>query len=440
MKYKLPFRLRITRIFANKKVAMAFSLLLSFAIWISVMVNQNPVREQVFTDVSANISVEGTAVSKLGLGIVSDISTQKFIVTVSGPNYIVSSLTSDDFVLSANVSEINSAGTHTLKIVGTRNSQKDGYTFKSITPATLDVVFDYIDSKEFTIVPKLTGVSASEGLIAETPVVANSEQSTLVVKGPRSTVGKIASACAVADVDKTLSETQTFDSYVVLYDEDGAILYRFSSDGSVLDANGNTVTNSYLSLSYTTLKITQPISKKVTLPVKATFINLPEGLNENKISYKIDHDEVTVIGTPDVVSKLYEIALAPIDFTNVSSKSGVFEVSATLKDGVKIFDAIESFKVEIDVSDYTEKTFTVSNIKCTELNSSLNVTSDKYIKNVKVCGPKNVISEITAKDLYAVADLSDKSAGSYTVSVVIKSDKYKSVWQVGSYSIAVNIK
>ncbi|MBO7519736.1 MAG: hypothetical protein J6T73_03060, partial [Clostridia bacterium] len=67
-------------------------------------------------------------------------------------------------------------------------------------------------------------------------------------------------------------------------------------------------------------------------------------------------------------------------------------------------------------------------------------TSDKYIKNVKICGPKADIADITASDLYAVADLSEKSAGSYTVDVLIKSDKYKRIWQVGSYSVAVNIK
>lgn len=440
MKIKLPFKLNVTRIFANKRIAVAFSLILSFAVWLSVMINQNPVREQVFTDVTATVTLENTAVSDLGLGIVSDISSQRFTVTLSGPNYVVSSLTSDDFFLSADVSDINSAGTHTLTVFGNRNSSKSGYTFKSISPATIDVVFDYIDSKEFNVIPKLAGVSAAEGLVAETPVVANSEQNTLTVKGPRSTVEKIDSAVAYAEINKTLSETQTFDSYVILYDKDGAVLYQFRADGSVVDKDDNVVTNSYLSLSYTTVKVTQPISKKVALPVKVTFTNLPEGLSENDISYKVDHKNVTVIGTPDVVANMNAVTLAPIDFTSVSLTSNKFEVTATLKDGIKLLDTIEFFTVEIDTSDYAEKTFTVSNIKCINLDSSLTVTSDKRIRNVKICGPKGDISDISAGDLYAVADLSEKSAGSYTADVTVKSDKYKTFWQVGSYSVAVNVK
>ena len=70
----------------------------------------------------------------------------------------------------------------------------------------------------------------------------------------------------------------------------------------------------------------------------------------------------------------------------------------------------------------------------------ISVTSDKYIRNVKICGPKDDIENITAGELYAVADLSGKSAGTYTVDVIIKSDDYDKVWQVGSYSVAVNIK
>lgn len=440
MKLKLPSKLNPGRIFANKKVAIVSSLVLSFAIWLSVMINQNPVREQVFTDITATITTENTAVSDLGLGIVSDISSQKFTVTVSGPNYVVSSLSSDDFILSADVSAVNTAGTHTLNVFGNRNSSKTGYTFKSITPSTIDVVFDYIDSKELNIIPKLDGVSASEGLVAETPVVANSEQSTLTVKGPRATVEKIDSAAAYAEVNKTLSETQTFDSYVILYDKDGSVLFEFRANGNVVDGDGKEVTNSYLSLSYTTLKVTQPISKKATLPVKATFTNLPDGISEDEVSYNIDHKTVTVIGTPDVVDGMDVVQLSPIDFTTVTSGTNEFEIAATLKDGVKLFDSIDFFKVRIDTSGYTEKTFTVSSIKCINLDSSLTVTSDKRIKNVKICGPKAAISDITSGDLYAVADLSGKSAGSYTVDVIIKSDKYNTVWQVGSYGVAVNIK
>lgn len=439
MRPKFRFKLNISRLFSNKKFAIAFSLILSFAIWLSVMINQNPVREQVFTDVSANISIDNTAASDMGLGIVSDISSQKFTVTISGPNYVVSSLSSDDFVLSADISEVNSVGTHRLTIYGNRNSSKTGYTFKSISPAEIDVKFDYIDSKEFQLVPKLIGVSAEEGLVAETPVVSNNDQASITVKGPRAIIEKIASAGTYYEVNKTLSSTQTFDSQIVLYDENDDILYQYLPDGSILDGTGNVVVNNNLSLSFTSVKVTQPISKKATLPVKVAFSNLPSGMSAGDIDYRVDHSTVTVIGTPDVISGLSEVTLSPIDLTQISPSSDKFEVSASLNDGVRIFDSIETFTVTVDVSDYAERVFTISNIKCVGLSSEFKVKSDGTVKNVKICGPKSVISELTVSDLYAVADLTDKSAGSHTVPVIIRSDKYDNIWQFGSYSISVDI-
>lgn len=449
MRIKLPFKLSITRIFANKKFAVFFSLFLSFAIWLSVMINQNPIRERVFTDISATVSIEGTTAEEKELGIVSDYSSQKFTVTVSGPNYIVSSLTSDDFILSADVSGVDSQGTHTLTVSGSANSSKSGYTFKSITPNTLDVKFDYIDSKEFTVTPKLVGVSVAEGLVAEAPVTASNKQSVLVVKGPRSSVENIASAVAYAEVNKTLSETQTFDSHVILCNEQGETLYEFRADGSVVDAYGSVVTDSYLSLSYkndktaqpTTIKITQPISKKAVLPVKASFANLPEGIAEAKVSYKVNHSKVTVIGTPDIVDSMDAVYLETIDFNTVTPGNSTFDnLTPTLKYGVKLFDSIEDFTVEIDTSLYAEKTFTVSKIEFTGIDSSLIKSGDSSIKNVKICGPKDVIAAIKPADLYAVADLSDKTTGEHSVSVTVKSGKYDTIWQIGSYNVTVTIK
>ena len=61
-------------------------------------------------------------------------------------------------------------------------------------------------------------------------------------------------------------------------------------------------------------------------------------------------------------------------------------------------------------------------------------------EEVKICGPANIIKSLKASDFYAVADLTDKSAGVHTVDVVIKSEKYNNVWQIGTYSTAVTIK
>ncbi len=440
MKIKIPSSLRLRNLFYNRKFNITISLIISFVIWLVIMINENPIRDQSFTDIKANISIENTVASELGLGIVSDVASQNFTVTVSGPNYIVSTLKAEDIMLSADVTDINAAGTYTLEILGSRNSSKSGYTFTSINPSSIDVTFDYIDTKEFTVIPKLIGVSAAEGLVAETPIISNSDQSTISIKGPRSLINKIAGVSTYAEVNKTLNSTQSFDSDIVLYDSNEEIIYRYASDGRVLNKSGEEVNAPNLSMSFTSLKVTQPISKKISVPVKPNFSNLPSGISIDDLSVSVDYKTVTIIGTPDVVGKISELSLSAIDFRNVSSTSNSFEVSATLPEGAKILETIDFFTVTVDTSGFSEKPFDILNIKWTGLNPELSAKTDSRIKNVKICGPANVINSLKASDFYAVVDLTDKSAGVHTVDAVIKSEKFSNVWQVGTYSTAVTIR
>ena len=438
MKFKIPSKYRLGTLLYNKKFTVVLSVVLAFALWLGIAMTENPVRQHTFTDLTASVTLEGTAAADLGLGIISDVASQKFSITVSGPNYIVSALKAEDFSLSASTVDINSAGTFNLDIAATNNNNKSGYTITSISPSTIDVTFDFIDTKEFTLTPKLIGVSAAEGLVAESPVISDSQQNTVTVKGPRSTVDKIASVGTIAEVNDTLATSQTFNSDVVLYDSNDDVLYRYTADGTVYDANQNIVTNSYLSLSFTNVKVTQPISKKKTVSCKVLFNNLPAGMTENDVSYKINQSKVTIIGTPEIVDKIENISLSAIDFREVSTTSKPFEVSPSLPDGVKLLDSIDFFTVEIDTSDYLEATFDIKNIRCLGLDTDLKEKTAKSIR-VKICGPAKVINSIKASDLFAVVNLTDKSAGDYTVEAVIKSDIYDNIWQIGTYSTSITL-
>lgn len=439
MKFSIPQKYRLGTLLYNKKFTVGLSVVVAFALWLGIAMTENPVRQQTFTDIGASVTLEGTAAADLGLGIISDVAAQRFSVTISGPNYIVSSLKSEDFSLSASTIDINSAGTFNLEVTATSNSSKSGYTITSISPSTIDVTVDFIESKEFTIVPKLIGVSASDGLVAETPVISHSQQSTITVKGPRSTIEKIATVGTLAEVNDTLATSQTFNSDIVLYDSNDKILYRYTSDGTVYDANDNIITNSYLTLSFTSVKVTQPISKKKTVNCKAVFSNLPTGMTDEDIKYKLSVSKVSIIGTPEIVDKIESVSLSSIDFREVSASSSSFEVSASLPDGVKFLENMENvFIVDVDVSGYAETTLDIKNIRCLGLGSDLKAKTNKSIR-VKICGPKSVIDSIKASDLFAVIDLTDKTAGDYTVEATVKSELYNNIWQVGTYSTSVTL-
>ncbi len=439
MKINFPQKYRLSNLLYNKKFTIILSIVLAFSLWLGISMTENPIRQHTFTNLDAFVTLEGTAAADLGLGIVSDVASQKFSVTVSGPNYIVSSLKSEDFSLSASTLGINSSGSYKLEVAANTVNGKSGFTITSISPSTIDVSVDFIDTKEFTLTPKLIGVSASEGLVAETPIISDSQQTTVTVRGPRSTIEKISSVATYKEVNQILSTSETFNTDVVLYDNNDKILYRYTADGTVYDANENIVTNSYLSLSFTSVKVTQPISKTKTLNCKPTFNNLPVGLTVDDVKYSLNQSKITVIGTPEIIDKIDSISLSAIDFREVSTQNNTFDVSASIPDGVKFLESFEEFTVNIDTSKYAEVTFDINDIRCIGLSGGLKAKTDKAVKNVKICGPSSVIKNIKASDLYAVVDLTDKSAGAHTVEVVIKSDLYTDVWQLGSYTTSITL-
>ena len=278
--------------------------------------------------------------------IIGDVSAQKFTVTINGPSYVVSALKASDFYVYASAAAINSPGEYQLEVSGARNTAVTDYNIVSINPPTVSLYFDYVDTKEFTITAKADGAAAIDGLVAETPVVSGTENDTITIKGPRTVMNKIDSVVAYAAVNKTLSESATYDAEIQLFDEDG-----------------NKIDKTNLTLSETAVKVTVPISKTKTVPVVADFTKLPSGISKSSISYKVDHDSVTVIGTPDAIDKITQVTLSPIDITTISAGSNRAEVSAKLPDGVRILDSIEHFTVTVDTSGFSEKTLNISDVR-----------------------------------------------------------------------------
>lgn len=422
-KITLPAKFSLKKLLYNKRFTIPLSVIAAFAFWLVIMIKQNPNIERTFTDIPININLENTFVSENGMEIIGDISSQKFTVTVKGPSYVVSSLKSGDFYVYASAAAVNAPGKYQFEVSGGKNTAVSDYEFISISPATIDVDFDYIDTKEFTVKARAEGATATEGLIAETAVVSGTESDTITIKGPRTVLNKIATVEAYAAVNQTLSESSTYDAEIRLYDESGA-----------------DIDTTNLTLSESAVKVTVPISKSATVPVVADFTNLPDGFQKSSIGYSIDNKTVTVIGKPEAIDKITQVTLSAIDITAVSVSSNKFDVSPKLPEGVRLLDSIEHFTVTVDTSNYTENTFTVSNVRFTGLSAGLNATSETVIRNVKICGPKQVLSKLKDNMLYATVDLSDKAAGEHSVSVSIKSDSYNNIWQVGSYSTTVKIK
>lgn len=411
----------IRKLLSNKRFTVPFSIGLAFVLWLVITINQNPIIERGFSDMTINVNLENTFASDKGMSIVGDISTQKFTVVVRGASYAVSSIKSGDINVYASAASVDAPGEYNLDVMASKTNQLANYEILSVTPSTMKISFDYIDTKDFTIKPKTEGATAKDGLIAENGIVSGTENDTVTISGPRTVMNKISSVVALAKVNKTLDVSETFDADIVLYDE-----------------QGNQISDEHLTLSTNKVKVTVPISKTKTVPVLVDFTNLPNGFDKNSISYSLNYSSVTVIGKPETVDKTESVTLSPIDLTAVSPTANSFDVSAKLPEGVRLVDNIEYFNVKLNIDNYSQKVITVSDITCNGLGSGLKIQNIAEIKNVRICGPKSVIKNIGSA--YAEIDLSGKTAGQHSVEVNISFKENNNVWAIGTYTTTVSIK
>lgn len=406
----------------NRKFTIPFSIFLSFILWMGITVGQKDVIERSFSDVTVTVNMENTFASENKMSIIGDISEQRFTVMVMGQNNVVASLTGNDINLFASAAVVDSPGEYNLEVSASNSTASGNYDIVSISPKTVKVSFDYVETREFTVTALAEGVTASKGLIAEAAVVSGIENNTITITGPRTVINSIDTVAAKTKVNKTLSESKTFDADIVLLDE-----------------KNKEISAENLQLSTDNVKITVPISKMKKVPVKVDFANTPKDFDKGSIKTSVDHSNITIIGTPETVDKITEVILSPIDISTLGAKTATFDVSPKLPEGVRMFDTIENFVVTVTLNNYREKTINVSTVKTTGVASGLSANASS-IKNVKICAPANVIDKINEKNVYAMVDLTDKKAGEHVINAVISFEGINNSWAVGAYQTSVTIK
>lgn len=409
------------RLFGNRKFTIPFSILAAFVFWMVVTISQNPQREVTLSGLPVSIATANTVVEELGLDVIGNIDSDVSVV-ISGPTYIVSSLTAADVSVTANLSEVNAAGTYEIPLVANKIGTKTGYNIVSVIPEKVSLTFDYINETDFTVVPVANGASATAGLIADTPVVTNSEDALITVRGPRSYIERIASVHAVADVNEVLSKTTSYDASIVLVDE-----------------NGKVMDDRLFTFSASTVKISVPIYKQKTVKLVPTFTNMPAGFASSPIAYTLSETEIDVKGTPETIDQLTEIKLAPINFYEISNEKNSFDVALSLPNGIRVIDNIEAVTVKIRTAGYMQRTFDITDCRAVNLEKGVKIGRISSVRNVKVFGPESVMRKLSASSLFAEVDLSGKAAGQYTIAVTIKSAASDKIWQVGSYTTVVAI-
>lgn len=406
--------------FVLKILAVIFAVI----IWFVLSVTQYATINKTITNVPVDFVMTGTTAESKGLSAMGykDISVE---VELQGMNYEIGSYTANDLIASVDLNDVTREGVYDLDIDVRSTHSSDRVTVLSVSPQTVEIEFQHIDSEKFPVNISAPNVSASEGFALK-EITASADE--IEVEGAEADLEKIAKITAEYSGSMSLSDDASVPA-------DRLVFYDVND--SELDSSKYTVSDKRIDINFV-------VYRKVTAQLRAEFANVPPGFDMSSLPYTLSQDSIQLI-TPQLdKTPAEEVSLTPISFYDISrGKTFNNEISSIIAKDEINQSGVSQITVSFDLSEYETKTFSIPSKKISFINTPMgkqaSVDAEK-LTDVTIIGPKDVISELKSSDLTAVADLSDVSAnGSLSHEIVIYSEKYNTVWNIGTHETVITV-
>lgn len=407
----------------NNKLAMLFSLILAFGIWIWVAIEKSPVVEITVSAVPVKIDMENSVPAQLHLQTFGQ--TEFYVdVTVTGKRFVVSALTPEDLTVTAQTNYVDSAGTKSLQLKATANDSRD-YEIQRISQNYIDVYFDTYKEAEFAIEPRILAPddkTVVDGCILGSVLFS---KNTVVVSGPSAEVNKVTGVIAETSVSAPLSATTTVQPEI-----------KLQTDGQ------ETLSYVELNTGESTLTMTMPVLKKVVLPTSVTFKNAPGGYLNGDVPVTVSPSQIEAAVPIEKVGELKSISVGTVDFAELDSGYNTFNFKASDITEYTVVDSSARFRVTVNMTGTVTAAFSVSaqNIAVTAQKDGFHsAVLTRGIENIRVIGTAEEIAALTNDMLYAEVDLSDAeiTEGEQTVKARIVIKGSSKAWASGTYTVRI---
>ena len=397
-------------------VAWILCLVAAFVMWIYVMAVESPEHEQIFSHLPVELTGTET-LSENELAVYSGYGTM-IDVTLSGKKSVVSRLSERDIVVTADLKNITEGGRYNCKVMvdvpaGCKLAGMSQNTISVYVDQAMTVTVDLTERRENTNLPEgcYTGT-------VEFPV------DKITVTGPRNVLVRVAGAQATLDL-ADVTRTSTLNAPVTL-----------------VNSKGEEMQSPYIDYSPTTVSVTVPVYKSVTVPVRVGFRY--GFLNSENTEITVTPATVEATGDPDVIDRASPLESIILDEkTEFENGRLTKTVALTPAEGVTLSAAQAEVTAVIDSSIKTRE-FLIpgSNIVDTGAKEGVDYTWDRSAVPVTLMGPVDVLAKIDVDDITLVFDMSpynDSNTGTIRVRADVSVDSLwrDQVFAVGTYEINV---
>lgn len=419
------------KLFTNSKFLLLLSFIIACIFWVAFASTSDEESTTIVSDIPVVIELSDEAMGD-GLKVYRGGDT-RVTVQIKGNRLTVGSVTSSDIqVVAQNTSSINVANTYALSLSAKKVGVKSDYDIISVTPSVINVTVDKEREQDFEITKNIdtsavtlptSKDSGITGYYLSQPVIS---QSIVTVTGPEQEVKKI-------------NKVQVSDTITGEHKENIVKTLKVQ----LLDSSGDVIESDLLSVTPTEVDVTIQILQQKEVPVVPSFLNVPSGINVDKIA-SVTPSKITIASTEDVLAGITEITLDAIDFNSLDPTTTQLTQNITLPTGCINLNDEQQAKVSLDLKGYTSTVVTISDIDVKNVPSGYTAQVTTKSINLSIAGPKDIISEITNEDITATVDLStlaDGFEGSQEMPVIIGMSQLNKCWCFNSEStVNVSVK
>ena len=418
MRFFQNFRKKNIKEAKDNAILFAISLICAVASWFIITMTFYPSESKTVTNIPVHFDIIGSTADENGLQIIDDDVDRHVRVSFDCSRTNYNKLNSDTIEAHVDFNDISTAGKKTLTV---KVSAKDGIQMSNISvyPSTIEVELDKMESKSFTVKPRLSVNCPDDKIIYMDEVTCDPAQITIT--GPAAQLAKVSECYAVSEKSGEIDSTQFINS-------DKFMLY--SEDGKEINMNHMTPISPVV--------MYVPVYTQKTVNIDALITDVPDKFDLSCIQYTVSPNVVTIatdnpdINLPDPIQKKIPLSSLDIGF------SQDFDITNLLaSNNVKNVSDIDKVTITLNSDGLASKEITLSSsdISITNQPSDNNVYSVVNPKLViKVVGPEDVINDLTAKDFSAVVDLlgADTSMNQFQYDVTVSCNSHNNVWAVAN--------
>lgn len=369
------------------------SMVLAFFIWMIATFQSDPILQQRFRE---RVPIRMNPDPGLLVTLPTTTNRQASVV-IRAPNSIMELLTSDEILVTADLSGLG-AGEHTVELKATLARQQTSVV--DISPHQMHVTLEEAAQRQVPLRAVIineppTGYSRGEPSF-------NLNLNQVLISGPASKVNSVVAAQVELDL---LQQRNPIEVDLKL---------------TPMDADGNIVTD--VTLDPQTVRVGVKIRRRDDVREISVRPNVqgmpPEGYVLNALSY--EPQSVLVSGTPSQLAALADtLSTQAIDLSNHTSS---FEVSVpvVLPNSDLVLLSGQNITVSVEITPVTtSRQFENIPIKVLGISEPLEARIVPNTVSVLVNGPQLSVNALTENDVNVILDLNGLVAGNYTLPLTV---------------------